>query len=704
MNKDLNTLFNPKSIAVVGASKDTSKIGNIIIQNLIDSQFKGKIYPVNPKYKNILGFDCYPSLADIKTKVDTVVIAIPAPFVKDVMIQAGIANISTAVIISAGFSEIGNDGIKLQEEVLTIAREYEISILGPNCLGIASNRSNMNATFASNMPLKGNISILSQSGAINTAILDMSLQRKLGFLDFISIGNKADITENDLIEYLIKDKDVKAIGAYLESFFDGYDLIKTVENNEKKPIVILHSGETEMGALASSSHTGSIATGKDFIETALKQSGIIKVDSIESLFNTLLMFERTNIEDLKNSKCAIVTNAGGPAIMITDMLDKNNIKLAKLDYKTQGRLLKVLPPASSVKNPVDLLGDANSQRYKDVISILENNNDVGIILTILTPQYMTDIKNTALVLSDLIKNSKKLIIPLFLGGKRISEGLEIFYERNQLAFQYSEDAIVALKNYIDFFKQKPKPAMLTTKIPQNSNSIKDFITNESTALNEELAKSIASELNIPLPKECLTNSSDIAVKFAKVTGFPLVAKATTQDVVHKTDDKMIYLNINSESDLTKSFNQLWNDIKKLGVNNDPKILVQEQIEGGVELFIGIKRDGDKDVYKVNGKGFGHLVIFGHGGIYTETYKDFSKKLVPFTRNEAKEMILETNISEVLKGARGGEVIELEPIIEIIMKLQNLVTLYPEIESLDINPLIVTRDQALCADVKIFVKK
>ncbi|BCX13747.1 MAG: acetyl-CoA synthetase [Candidatus Dojkabacteria bacterium] len=699
---DLNKVFSPKNIAIIGISSSPHKLSTVIYNNLINSEFKGSIYFVNPKYKNLFGKKVYKSILDIPEKIDAVVIAIPTDYVKDVLIEAGEKKVSLAIIITAGFRESGQDGLKRELELKEIAQKYGIRILGPNCLGITSTHNKMNASFSAVNAISGKIAFFSQSGAINTALLDMAQSRNLGFKYFVSLGNKIDINENEILNAWINDPEVSVIGGYLEDFYDGNDFVK-IASKANKPIVILNTGKGEASQKAIHSHTGSLATNNVITSTALTQAGVNLVDSIEELFATLLFFERSKIP--KGSKTAILTNAGGPAVMLLDLLSNENIVTAKLESEIEKELQKILPSNASVHNPIDILGDADASRYAQALNILEKSKKVDIIFVLISPQYVTQIEETVKIISEISFKSKKCIVPILLGDKYMDDALERLDDRKIAGYKFASLAVKAIKHGINFNfynKNSYKIPKLNLKIGKYKNILSKIATVQTEPLPEMLSKSIAREFGLTLPQEEIIHTFDEAIDFVNKLGFPVVLKVTTESLPHKTEYKAIYLDINSKEALKHSFNKLMSLCQKYGKSEE--LLIQEFVNSKIELMSGAIRDGDSNVYTNFGHGFGHLILFGHGGIYAEVFKDTSSFIVPATKEIIEKSIKSTDVYKILNGYRGGIKYDLNLILETLQKLQKIVQTYPEIESIDINPMMLTPDKCYCVDLKIFVKK
>jgi acetyltransferase len=706
----LEFLFNPKSIAIVGVSEDPTKLGSVLLSNLVDAKYEGKIYPVNPKHTQLYGFKTYSSVSQIPEVVDLVCIVVPAQFVKDILEDSGKKGVQGAVIISAGFSELGNEGAKIEEELYQISQKYNIRILGPNCLGAIVPSNNINVSFAASRPADGNIAFFSQSGAFCTAMLDMSLEKNVGFSHFISFGNKVDINENDLIKDWLNDDRVKVIGGYIEEIESGHKMIDIYQASEtRKPLVLFKPGDSQEAQKAISSHTGSLAGSMQTFRTAMEQSGIILATEVNQMFNLMMSFSWSKIP--KGNRVAIVTNAGGPGIIATDAIVRKGLKMAEISEDSKQAIKSFLPPTASVINPVDVIGDALAERYRAPIDILIKDDNVDCILVILTPQLVTQIEDTAKLIINTAKLSKKPIYTVFLGGKYVSFGLQRLYDEKIPAFRYIDEAVDVISSMYKY--QQYGDSNKDTEIQNNllnsnlakgkySSQIKQLLADEVVALPEDLAVKLVDEVGIVLPKQIVTSSINEAIDFAK-DYYPVVLKATTEIIAHKTDQKALYLNIKNEEELRSSFEELITMIRSTFNVENPEILIQEMIMADEEIFIGANRDGTSNVYENNQPGFGHLLAFGKGGIYTEVYKDIAYSLVPAKRTDIESALTGTKVFQIINGARGKEKLAMDKLVDMIESIQELVLLYPEIESLDINPVLLTKDRAVCVDLKVFIK-
>ncbi len=708
----MEKFLNPTSIAVVGASEKTEKLGSVILKNILHSGFTGKIYPVNPNSPEILGLKTYKKVSDIKSKVDVVCIAVPAKHVLDIVKDCTKKKIKGLVIISAGFSEIGAEGKLLEQKVQIIANKNNIRVLGPNCLGFINKHNNLNLSFAADKPLKGNIAFFSQSGAFCTAMLDMSIPKNLGFSHFVSIGNKSDINELDLIEHFLENDKVKVISAYLEDIVDGSLLIQKYEQSKhKKPLIILKAGQTEESKSAIESHTGAIAGSIDMFRTGTSQVGIIEAKNTRQLYNYMMTFSWS--KPMKGKKIAIVTNAGGPGIVATDSIIKSDLEMAKLSKSLQKKIQKFLPPESSLKNPIDIIGDAKAERYQYPIDELGKNDDVDAVLVLLTPQHVTQIEETAKIVLNATQMYEKPIIPVFLGKKQTNVGTQIFYDNYIPIFTEIDDAVDCLKVLSDYgiragdfsnreVNRKWKK-ISSSKKGKFTREIEKYVKKTPRILPDEITEKLAQEMGFTLPRQIITKKFSKLRDFAK-DKYPVVLKVGNEVIVHKTDLKGIYLNIQNEKELEKAHSKLSKSILKNLKKKTFTTILQEQLTPRVEFFIGANRDGDSDVYKPDIPGFGHLVVFGKGGIYTEIFEDFGYVLVPASKDDIRKNLEKTKVSKIISGARGQKPLNTEKVIEQIYKVQQLTLLYPQIISLDLNPLIITEKETYAVDIKIFVGK
>lgn len=700
-----NSTLNPKSLAIVGASADSEKIGSVILRNVIEGGYNGKIYPINPKYEEIQGRKAYPSILEVEENIDLVCIAIPYQFVDEIVDQCIKKKAKTVVIISAGFKETGEEGKELEESITQKLKNSGIRLLGPNCLGFINNRAKLNLSFARENPGEGNIAFISQSGAFCTAILDMACEKGLGFSHVISLGNKADIHENELMVQLFADSNVKALALYLEEFKDGKEFV-SLSQKAKKPILLIAPGSSEKAKLAISSHTGALASSYDTTIAAVRKGNIILAENSEELFKLISLININAIP--KGNKIAIITNAGGPGIIATDMVEKEGLNLATIGEKIEQNLLKALPRESSIKNPIDILGDAKSDRYELAIKTVLEEKNADSILVILTPQLITEIESTAQKIVEISKTESKPIYSCFLGGKDIKAGFRILELNNAPYFNDIQEAVHLIKKLTVFEEEKENKKIVEAntfkKKGKYTKQIKKLLKNDTPVIvPDQLAISMMREFKIDIPNELVTGSIEEAINFAAIN-FPVAIKATAEEFEHKTDFKAIYLDIRTITELEEKFEELKNTIEKVTGKQSPSILVQEMIEGKLEFFIGTNREGNSNIYEKDGLGFGHLLAIGQGGIYTEVYKDIKHILLPESLENVDSILNETKVSTIIDGYRGKPKLAREKLLDLIMKLQKMLISYPQIVSMDINPVMLTERRAVVVDIKLYIKE
>jgi len=674
--------FSPGSIAVVGASRHEGKIGHAILSNLIKSNFQGKIYPINPGEKEILGIPCYADLDRVPVEIDLAVIVIPARSVLDILEKCGKKGVCGVIIITAGFRETGHEGLMIEKKMLDLSKTHGMRILGPNCLGVIDTLVPMNSSFAAAMPRRGKIAFMSQSGALCTSILDIAIDQDVGFSRFISLGNKADLNEIDFLEAWSEDPESRVIMAYLESIADGGRFIDVARRLTKKmPMVAIKSGTTDAGSKAVSSHTGSLAGSEKAYDTAFKQAGVIRADSIGDLFDFSVAIARQPLPH--NDQVAIITNAGGPGIMTSDAIERMGLNLVALSKKTMDNLRDKLPPAASVLNPVDVLGDALADRYQIALEEVSQDPGVGAIIVILTPQFMTQVKETAEAVGAMADRMHIPIIACFMGASGTKEGVRILTSHNVPNFFIPERAVAALKSMARQWQwqQLPLPEFesFTVDRDQVSKVFKETRERGRVQIVEIEAQGILEACGIKIPPSKLCKTPEEAVDFAEKIGYPVVMKIASPDILHKTDIGGVRLNINSPSDVRDAFDLMVFRAQRYMPNVDIwGCLVQQQVRNGQEVIVGMNRDPQ----------FGPMVMFGLGGIYVEILKDVSFRIAPFSRNEAREMIEEIHSFNLLRGVRGKAPSDIDGIVDTLLRLSQLVTEFPEIVELDINPLMV----------------
>ncbi len=695
----LDFIFKPQSIAVIGASEDEKKIGHVVFKNLVNQGFKGKVYPVNPKRKEILGIKCYPSVREIPDKIDLAIVVIPAKGVPSIIKECAEAKVKGLVVITAGFREIGGEGIQLEHEVAELVKRYGIRMVGPNCLGVINTLNKMNATFASDLPPSGRVSFFSQSGALGVALIDWAIENDFGFSKFVSLGNKADLNETDFLEYFGKDPETDIILGYIEDIRDGRKFLEVAQKVSKiKPVIVIKAGTTEAGARAASSHTGALAGFDRAFSEAFKKAGIIRVNTIQELFETAEIFKLKNLP--KGNKLLVITNAGGPGIIAADTADKLGIKLNPMSKESIEAIIDKLPPTASLYNPVDIIGDATSERYKIVLEQAIKDELIDGICVILTPQAITDVENVAKEIIKANQISEKPIFACFIGGKKIREAVKNLKSQQIPCYSDPSTAITSYKKLIDFsiIKNKKEPEIPKIEIPlENKERVKlilEVLENAGvTSVGDENASEILSLYGFEFPKKALARTPEEAVEVAERIGYPVVLKVSSPQILHKTDVGGVKLNLKNAEEVYNGFIDITINVKRFMPNAYIKgVMVYEMVIGGKEVILGVSYDTT----------FGHMIMFGLGGIYVEILKDVSFRITPLTKEEAYEMIEEIKGSKILEGVRGEAPYDKENLVDKILRLSQLVMDFPIIKEIDINPYVVKHQGGIALDARMII--
>ncbi len=695
----LDFIFNPSSIAVIGASEDRKKVGHVIFKNLIEQGFKGKVYPVNVKRKEILGRKCYSSVKDIPDKIDLAIIAIPAKGVLPVIKDCADQGVKGVVVITAGFREIGGEGIQLEKEITKIVKEAKMKMVGPNCLGVINTFNNMNATFAPNLPPSGRVSFFSQSGALGVALIDWAIENDFGFNKFVSLGNKADLNETDFLEYFGNDPDTDVILGYIEDIKDGKRFLEIAQKVAKiKPVIIIKSGSTEAGARAASSHTGALAGSDRALTEAFKKAGIIRVNGIKELFEMAEIFKVKKLP--KGNRLLVITNAGGPGIIAADTADRLGIRLDPMSKSSIEAIVDKLPPTASLYNPIDVIGDATSERYKVVLEQAIKDEVVDGICVILTPQAVTDTENVAKEIININKISEKPIFTCFIGGKKVKSAVKILKSQQIPCYSDPSVAINSYRKLIDFsiIKSKKEPEIPKIEIlPENKEKVKlilEVLENAGvTSIGDENTTEILSLYGFNFPKKALARTPEEAVEIAEKIGYPVVLKVSSPNILHKTDVGGVKLNLKNAEEVYNGFVDITLNVKRFMSSAYIKgVMVYEMVTDGKEVILGVSYD----------KTFGHMIMFGLGGIYVEVLKDVSFRITPVSKEEAYEMIEEIKGSKILEGVRGEPPYDKENIVDKILRLSQLVTDFPIIKEVDINPYVVKHKGGIALDARMII--
>ncbi len=700
--ENLDKMFHPKSIAVVGASERKGSIGAALMHNLIERGFSGDIYPVNPKHKNIRGKSASPSIADLKVQVDLAILATPILSAPQIVKECAAAGVGGAVIISAGGKEIGEEGKKVEAAIKKEAEASGLRIIGPNCVGIVSSQSMLNASFANQMPLPGKMAFISQSGAICTAILDLSVKENIGFSYFVSLGDMLDVDFGDMIDYLGGEPDVNSIVMYVESLTRFRKFMSAARAVSRvKPIIALKAGRTQAGALAAASHTGALAGEDSIYDAAFQRAGILRVKTFEELFDCAELLAKQPTPS--GPGLAIITNAGGQGVMAADALSDYGNEPVPLGYETIKELDEILPPYWSKRNPIDMLGEATPPLYRKVVEICLNAKEVNGLLIISAPQALTDTAEVAASLVDLIINRSFPVFTCWVGGSDMQKGREIFNQAGIPTFDTPERAVRAFMDLYRYSKNIQMLQQIPSKLPKQleidretaKNLIRRGLETKNHLLTELEAKTLLSSYGIPVNRTEKAVTKEEAVQKAQNIGFPVVMKINSRDITHKSDANAVCLDLKNKKEVSEVFETI---IRNTHAYN-PKariegVTIQPMLTGSdYELILGAKKDRD----------FGPVILFGMGGIFAEVLQDRAIAFPPLNRLLAKRLMEETKVYHLLKGYRNIPPANMQLLEEVLIRLAHLVTDFSEIEELDINPLFVRENDACAIDARVLLQ-
>jgi len=694
----IDYLLKPEKIAVIGASRTPGKVGHEILANLVEGNYHGEIVPINPTSDEILGIPCYPDLKSSGKSIDLSIISIPSKFVYGAVEASLQAGAKAICIITAGFKEVGQEGAAMEKKIASLCASHKACLLGPNCLGLINAHHKMNASFAKQMPQPGAISVISQSGALCTAILDWAKSRHLGLAKLVSMGNKADLSEVNFMRSLGKDEDTKVIVGYIESIDSGPDFIRAAEAVcHKKPVVILKSGVTSAGSKAASSHTGSLAGADIAYGSAFKRSGIIRAETFEQLFDYATAFAMQPLP--RGKRVAIITNAGGPGIMAADAVEFAGLEVAELERSNATALREKLPAAASVGNPIDVLGDADPERYVAAVKAAQDDAAVDAIVVILTPQAMTQAAETARAIAK-ISNSEKPILVSFMGGEDVMPGRDELVASNLPDYPAPERAVAVLKAMYEYAQWKLKPSRILTRFAVNRRRVERVINRhlrtKTAQMGEADAKAILSAYGFTVPSGRLVTDADEAVTFAEKVGLPIAMKIASPDVIHKSDIGGVKLNLKTLGEVRDAYDLMMLRVREqLPEANIHGAYIEGMAKGGREVILGMTRDPQ----------FGPMLMFGLGGIFVEVMKDVTFYIAPITEDEAMKMLEQTKSFALLKGARGQASVDLSAIANALQRISQLVTDFPQIQEMDINPFMVGEigQLSVAADARMTLK-
>jgi acetyltransferase len=698
----LDPIFSPRSVAVIGATEKEGSVGRTILWNLIRSPFGGTVFPVNPKRSNVLGIKAYPTITDIPDTIDLAVLVTPAPTIPDLVGQCVDAGVKGAIVISAGFKEIGPQGAELERRIMEQANRVKMRIIGPNCLGVMNPITGMNATFAADMARPGNLGFISQSGALLTSILDWSLQENVGFSAIVSLGSMLDVDWGDLIDYLGNDPNTRSIVIYMETIGDARSFLSAArEVALTKPIIVIKPGRTEGAARAAASHTGSLTGSDEVLEAAFRRCGVLRVNTIGELFSMAEVLAKQPLP--RGPRLTILTNAGGPGVLSTDALISNGGELAVLPEKTIEDLNNILPGAWSHNNPVDILGDADPIRYAKSLELLADNPVSDGTLVILTPQAMTDPTATAEALKAYANMYDKPLLASWMGGKDVSDGTRILNTTTIPTFNYPDTAARAfmymwrnnynLKGIYETPAESDDAGFLSDR--EIATAVIDRVRNSGrTILSEFESKQLLTAYGIPTTPTHIASNPDEAAQKASEIGFPVVIKLHSVTITHKTDVGGIKLNLQTQDEVRAAFNSIHASVlKKAGEGNFLGVTVQPMVKlEGYELIVGSSLDPQ----------FGPILLFGTGGQLVEIYKDRSLALPPLNTTLARRMMEQTRIYKALLGVRGREAVDIEALDKLLVRFSRLVVEQHWIREIDINPLLASPQGLLALDARVIV--
>ena len=693
-----SVFLSPKSIAVIGASDKQGSVGRAITSNIMNG-YKGIVYPISPTRETVFDQKAYKSVLDVPDPIDLAVVITKNTIVPVVLEECGKKKIKGAIVITAGFKEVDEEGKKLEQKLKDIATKYGVKVIGPNCLGVMNlePQTMMNSTFLKITPKSGKIALVSQSGAICAALVEDASAQGIGFSAVVSMGYKADMTEIDVLKMLADHEQTKVIVMYLEDMGDGQEFLKVckqITKNNKKPILVLKSGRSPEGAKAAMSHTGALMGSDEIYDAVIKQSGAIRVDTMEELFDYATAFSKQPLPT--EGDLVIVSNAGGPAIISTDSCSKLGIKMAKIE-EIRPKIDAVIPPWGSSRNPVDIVGDADFNRFENVLNEVLAHKNVGSVISMCTPSATLDYDKLAEVIVKMSKKYKKTMLASLMG---LDEGItnrEILANGDVPYYTYAEGSIRALKAMLRFADWIKTPEGNIAKFDvdkEKASKVFDKVKDEGrTNLLEEEGLEILSAYGFPLPKSILAKTEDEAVEAANKIGYPTVMKIASPQIVHKSDAGGVKVNLSSDKEVRDAFKVIVDNAKKYDSKAEIKgVLIVEMVKGGKEMIIGSKLE----------PGFGPVVMLGMGGIYVEILKDVTFRLAPFTDQEANDMISSIKTKKLLEGVRGEKPSDVEKLSECIQRLSQLVTDFREIKELDMNPVLVMQKGEGCKilDVRI----
>jgi acetyltransferase len=683
MNNSLSSFFYPESICITGASGKKGSLGYELTNCIKNYGYTGKLFLVNPKTEEILGIKCHKTIEDIHEKFDLAIVMVPKQFAEETISSLISKKVKAIILITAGFKETNEEGKKAEESIISLIQQSDSRLVGPNCMGIINTLENvkLNATFVAEKPETGKLAFLSQSGAIGAAVLNSLRETDIRFAHFISVGNKADINENDLLDYWQDDPNIKVITLYLESFIDGEEFIqKFIDGTVTKPVVVLKAGRTKGGIKAASSHTGALGSSDKVVDSVLRQFNVVRADDLNELFNTAKGFEY--FRKPEGNKVAVVTNAGGPAILAVDAIEKNGLTLAELNDETKNKLREIVHPEGSVNNPVDLLPGGTAEAYKKVNELLLNDPDVDSVISIFVEPIMVDAFEVIEKINEI--DPKKPLLQVVMPLPEFRENYRLNSKKKIPLFRNPEDPAKVISNVLHFFSGRKNITRLKKSVSSS------FLTNKQKGfLNQHDVSSFMKYYKIPVAETKIVSSSQISNDEFK---YPIVLKAVGEKIIHKSELKGVALNIKNKSELIKITKEMIENFRQKNIALD-SFLIQPYIQKKLELLIGAFRDPS----------FGPMVMFGSGGKYVEVFEDTVMRSAYLSDEDIEEIINETKIGQILRGMRGEKPADIQQIKSVIKSIAQMMLEEEAITECDLNPLIVTDDNKILAvDVRVKV--
>ncbi|MFC2093266.1 acetate--CoA ligase family protein [Bacteroidota bacterium] len=701
MNSFIDKFFYPKSIAVIGASSKKGSLSWELVNNIITYGFKGKLFPVNPKSDSVHSIKAYNSITDIKDEVDMAFIMVPKHLVLQAIDECAKKKVNAVVLITAGFKEVGGEGIELENQLIEKIKKYKIRLVGPNCMGIINSSPDvrLNGTFVKVNPLYGKVGFISQSGALGAAVLRTVRQSDIRLAQFVSIGNKADISGKIVLEYWKDNDDIKVITLYLESFEDPRGFMKLArEISKTKPIIVVKSARTAAGMKAASSHTGALTGADTVVDALLEQGGVIRVNTVDEMFDLAKAFERANLP--KGNRIGVLTNAGGPAILTVDESEKVGLKIPELTLSTQAKIRQYAFPEASVRNPVDLLPPATAEMWGKATHHMLSDKNIDALIVILGPPLMLDTVEIALSICKAAKKSKKTVMLVLMSQDDVFPVIREKDPGHPPIYRYPEIAARAVAEMLSYQSWQKEPIGNYVNIKVNKSAVKKVLNSQSRKgefyLDSDDVNRILRNYKFPVVDSYFAKDVEASLEIAKKIGYPLVSKVTGKELIHKSDIGGVAVNIHDDDELISSEKKIVKNLKAKGIYSKLEgFLVQPYIRGEVETIMGVFKDVTAD----------HLIMFGLGGTLVEVFEDVKFKLLPITDTEAESLIKSIKSYELLKGVRGNPPIDVNFVKENLLRLSQLIQDFPEFIEIDFNPFVFSADIDKCKilDARMKVK-